>query len=260
LNPGPVSTAAISLDTISLVWGSLARMLPEFAKSWGLRLISAGLTAPENPLNRFVEFTMLKQLLAKLEIDCVLDVGANCGQFARHLRAIGYHGKIISFEPVPDEFAKLRRSFSNDPAWSGQPIALGKETGTLQLKIPELTVLSSFLDIKESLEVRTQEVEVRRLDELFPSLFPKSPAPKVFLKMDTQGYDLNVFRGAEGCINEIRGLVSEISVQPSYKDQPGYLDSLAVYERAGFDLYHLSVVNRTADGGLRELNAYMKRR
>jgi FkbM family methyltransferase len=236
-------------------------MFPEFMKFWGLRLISAGLNAPENPLDRFLEFTMLKQLLAKLEIDCVLDVGANDGQFARNLRAIGYRGRIISFEPVPEVFARLRRAFENDPAWSGHPIALGNETGTMQMKIPPaLTVLSSFLDLEESREVRTEEVEVRRLDELLPSLLANTAVSHVFLKMDTQGYDLNVFHGAEGCLSEIRGLVSEISVCPLYKNQPHYLESLATYERAGFDLYHLSTVNRTPGGGLQELNAYLKRR
>jgi hypothetical protein len=101
---------------------------------------------------------------------------------------------------------------------------------------------------------------VRRLDELFPSLMANAAAAKVFLKMDTQGYDLNVFQGAEGCITEIRGLVSELSVQPLYKNQPRYLEALATYEGAGFDLYHLSVVNRASGGGLQELNAYLKRR
>jgi len=236
-------------------------MLPEFLKLGGLKLISAGLKAPENPLDRFIEFTMLKDLLAKLEIDCVLDVGANCGQFARHLRAIGYRGRIISFEPNPEEFTRLQRSFSRDPAWFGHPIALGKQTGTLQLKIPGLTVLGSFLDLQnDPSELRTTEVEVRRLDDLFPSLMAKAAAAKVFLKMDTQGYDLNVFDGAVGCISQIRGLVSEISVRPLYKGQPHYLESLLMYQRAGFDLYHLSVVNRGADGGVQELNAYLKRR
>jgi hypothetical protein len=101
---------------------------------------------------------------------------------------------------------------------------------------------------------------VSRLDELFPSLMVNAAAAKVFLKMDTQGYDLHVFEGAAGCISQIRGLVSEISVRPLYKDQPHYLESLVTYEQAGFDLYHLSVVNRETGGGLQELNAYLMRR
>ena len=58
---------------------------------------------------------------------------------------------------------------------------------------------------------------MRRLDEVFPSLMANSAAAKVFLKMDTQGYDLNVFHGAEGCLNEIRGLVSEFLCSRSTK-------------------------------------------
>jgi FkbM family methyltransferase len=235
-------------------------MVPEFIKPWGLRLIAAGLNAPENPLDRFVEFTILKQLLAKLEIDCVLDVGANEGQFARNLRTIGYRGRIISFEPVREVFARLCRAFEKDERWCGYPFALGDIAGTMQMKIPpQLTVLSSFLDLAEQREVRTQDVEVHRLDELLPSLLADSVAPKVFLKMDTQGYDLNVFHGAEGSLSDICGLVSEISVNPLYKSQPHYLDALATYERAGFNLFHLSTVNRAPGGGLQELNAYMKR-
>jgi FkbM family methyltransferase len=236
-------------------------VVPQLVKQWGLKAISAGLNAPENVLDRFVEFTMLKKLLVRLGIDCVLDVGANDGQFARNLRAIGYRGQIISFEPVPEVFAGLRRAFENDRAWSGHAFALGNEKGTMRIKIPpQLTVLSSFLDLQEQREVRMEEVEVHRLDELLPSLLPNIAASKVFLKMDTQGYDLKVFHGAEGCLSEIHGLVSEISVAPLYKDQPHYLESLTTYERAGFDLYHLSTVNRTSCGGLEELNAYLMRR
>jgi hypothetical protein len=65
-------------------------------------------------------------------------------------------------------------------------------------------VLGSFLDPQNApSELRTVEVEVRKLDEVFPSLMANTAAAKVLLKMDTQGYDLNVFHGAEGCLNEI---------------------------------------------------------
>ena len=78
--------------------------------------------------------------------------------------------------------------------------------------------------------------------------------------MDTQGYDVEVFRGASGCIGDVRGLQSELSVQPMYQGMPHYVEALDVYRTAGFDLHNLSVVNRTADGGFVELNCFMRRR
>ncbi|HSC47142.1 MAG TPA: FkbM family methyltransferase, partial [Gammaproteobacteria bacterium] len=47
----------------------------------------------------------LCQLFAKLDIDCVLDVGANQGQYGAMLRKAGYRGRIVSFEPVAKTYA-----------------------------------------------------------------------------------------------------------------------------------------------------------
>jgi hypothetical protein len=77
--------------------------------------------------------------------------------------------------------------------------------------------------------------------------------------MDTQGYDLKVFAGAQGCLHSIQALQSEISVVPIYHNMPHYVESLVTYERAGFELFNLSVVSRTGKGGLQELNCFMKR-
>ena len=103
------------------------------------------------------------------------------------------------------------------------------------------------------------EVDVRRLDGLLPALLRNLPSPRLFLKMDTQGYDLEVFRGAKNCLNWIVGLQSEISVIPLYTGMPHYLESLREYEEHGFHLHHLAVVNRTINQDLLELNCYMRR-
>lgn len=60
-------------------------------------------------------------------------------------------------------------------------------------------------------------------------------------------------------IQHISGLQSEISVRPLYHGMPHYLEALAVYEDAGFELFDLTVVTRTSEGGLQELNCFMKR-
>jgi hypothetical protein len=68
-----------------------------------------------------------------------------------------------------------------------------------------------------------------------------------------------VFEGAGGCLTQLVGLESELSVVPLYKGMPHYLDALKMYEGAGFVLHHLAAVSRTAEGGVCELNCFMHR-
>jgi len=212
-------------------------------------------------MERFSELVHLRRLLEILNINCVLDVGANRGQYARELREIGYRGHIISFEPIEGEFRTLCEAFKNDTKWEGYQCALGCENGSKPFHVnTRLSVLSSFLPrINEEHDVAVQEVEIRRLDSLFPALVEKIPNPRVFLKMDTQGYDLEVLAGAEAVINAIFGLQSELSVRPLYRNMPCYLDALTSYGDYGFELYNLSVVNRVVSGDLLEMNCFMKR-
>ena len=207
------------------------------------------------------ELSYLRQLLTQLQVDCVLDVGANVGQFACELRGIGYRGQIVSFEPITSVFSALQRSFAGDPKWRGFHMALGAKEDSMTITIPKLTVMSSLLESGESEDgARKESVAVKRLDQILPALKQEIGVSRVFLKMDTQGYDLEVFKGAAGCIDGILGIQSELSVQPLYKNMPHYLESLDTYEQAGFELYNLSVVNRVESGGLLELNCFMRRR
>ena len=120
--------------------------------------------------------------------------------------------------------------------------------------------MSSMLETRSRWgDVETEDVEVKRLDDIFGTIVSDLVSPRVLLKMDTQGYDLKVFAGAQGCLQSIQALQSELSIVPLYQNMPHYLESLATYERAGFQLFNLSVVSRTRDGGLQELNCFMKR-
>ncbi len=229
-------------------------------KPLALRLVAAGLRLPEWQIDRVIEMARLRDLLRSLAVDCVLDVGANHGQYAADLRAVGYRGRIISFEPVRREFDELQGAFAHDRHWSGFQIALGSTNGTANLMVPEATVFSSFLTPLRPMPGTTQaDVEVRRLDSVLPRLLPETPRPRVFLKMDTQGFDLEVFRGAEQCLGWIVGLQSEVSVEPIYAGMPHYLESLREYEAHGYLLHHVAVVNRTSQQDLLELNCYMRR-
>ncbi len=230
------------------------------AKRLALSGVRHRLRMPENAVGRYQELYYLAALLDLLEINCVIDVGANQGQFASELRTIGYQGFIVSFEPVERVFSALEAAFRGDPRWRGYRIALGSESGTGTINvIPNLTVMSSLLTPRGRWTKIEQEiVEIRRLDDLLDEILSPVPDPRVFLKMDTQGYDLQVFRGAGACTSRIHGLQSELAVKALYDGMPTYTQSLAEYQAAGFELFNLTVVSRGAQGELQELNCFMR--
>jgi FkbM family methyltransferase len=194
---------------------------------------------PRTHLNDFVKWSTLCDVLEKLRINCVFDVGANRGQFASTLRATGYQGRIVSFEPLPGEFGILSHRFRSDSLWRGMNYALGDEDCVMPFhNVVESTALSSFHGLKTSNRpVQVIPVTVKRLDDVYGQLVADLPNPRVFLKCDTQGFDHKVVSGANGIIHHILGMQSEIVVSsPYYKDTVPYYENLAKYEALGFGL------------------------
>lgn len=236
----------------------MAHRLIKSIATWS---IARGLKLPESAIDRYVELTYLKQLLEMLDVNCVLDVGANQGQFAQELRAIGYSGWIVSFEPVGHIFGILAERFAKDQKWKGLQLALGREDTFAEIYVHELSVMSSILkSIRDEHTTRKESIPVRRLDGVLPGIVEQISEPRFFLKMDTQGFDLEVFSGAQNSLKHIVGMQSELSVQPLYEDMPHYTQVLNAYEEAGFELFNLSVVNRIQSGGLLEVNAFFLNR
>src|SRR5882724_7760563 len=87
--------------------------------------------------------THLSQLLPKLGIDCVLDVGANQGQYGSMLRRTGYRGRIISYEPVKASFDILKARAAKDPHWRVCNYALGAKAGAKTIHVSRSSVMAS---------------------------------------------------------------------------------------------------------------------
>jgi FkbM family methyltransferase len=190
----------------------------------------------------------LRELFRRHAVDTVLDVGANEGQYVDFLRTyVGYEGRIISFEPVPELARALAAKAANDSRWSVYPIALGREDTTLPLTVMANSDLSSFLrpdgtsigmeSVNKALTAqRVEPVSVRRLDGVLAELQRSHTIGNAYLKIDTQGYDLHVLQGAGEAISRFVALQTEVSFLPLYHDAPDLATSLNAFKAAGFDV------------------------
>lgn len=187
----------------------------------------------------------LRNLFALRDINCVLDVGANYGQYGTMLRDAGYRGRIISFEPVSASYQRLQQTAAKDGNWDTYNFALGSMEGEQEINVTAASDFASFLPPSEFSKntfgdvvtiAKTERVHIKRLDDIFATVTKKQPQSNIHLKMDTQGYDLDVFRGAKNSLQNITSIQSELSVLPVYEGMPDYLESLATYRNAGFEI------------------------
>ena len=194
----------------------------------------------------------LRSIIEEFNIDLILDVGANEGQFARQLRKF-YKGTIHSFEPVSSTCESLRISAQDDSMWHVHQFALGSQEEQREINVYGRSEFSSLLMsneygntrfAEEVQTVRSERILVRRLDTVLDEVSSGPVSPRIFLKMDTQGFDLEVFRGLGTKLRHVYALQSEISVLPIYKGMPHWTESILTYERAGFSIAGMFPVTR----------------
>jgi len=211
-------------------------------------------------LERYLEINddhaMFIKMLQTFKINSVFDVGANIGQFGVLLREIGYRGKIISFEPLSDSHHKLSELHANDPLWLiAPPMAVGDYDGTVDINISNRPTSSTILNMlethteaaKDSFIVATETVEIHKLDTVSAKYIGKGD--RIFLKVDTQGYEYQVLSGASNLLNSVIGIQLELSLTPLYAEHKLYDEIIAKMKELGFELWSISNVFRNASTG-----------
>lgn len=182
----------------------------------------------------------LPHVLKQQNIHTVIDVGANAGQFSSNLRAGGFSGTIVAFEPIPAMAKVLQQRFAADRLFRVHNCGLGEEEGEMNLNVFEGNDFSSFLSTNEQSKKFFQKhtelkevikVPVHRLDQIGGI---DNKADNLLLKLDTQGFDLKVFAGATALLPQIKAVLIECSVIPLYEGMPDFLASLQAFRSAGF--------------------------
>lgn len=185
-----------------------------------------------------------RAMIEHLRIDTVLDVGANVGQYASHLRGTGYKQLIVSFEPLTQAFAMLQAEAHSDPHWSVLNIAIGGEDGEADINIAGSNASSSLLPMLEthiryapgSQYVSREHVRVETLDTATREVLSREN--RVLLKIDTQGYEHQVINGARLLLRQVHLIECELSLVPLYEGQYLFLDMVCLLDRCGFKPVH----------------------
>ena len=132
--------------------------------------------------------------------DCVWDVGANVGYYTERLSKLARY--VVAFEPVPESCGQIdSKGLKNVECL---PIALGDQTCEMPMFIDHQF---SSLALASSAGARPQTVRVARGDDL-----TSLPRPTV-IKVDVEGYELEVIRGMHEVLNHVRALFLEVHFQ-----------------------------------------------
>lgn len=125
--------------------------------------------------------------------DTVWDVGANVGHYTRKFaEAIGRDGKVVAFEPFPSTVKRLRAAVSGLENVLVQPIALGAESGTMTMEGGSDALAATSRVVEGPATGSDTEVEIATGDAIVTRKLAAAPA---VLKIDTEGFELDVLRG-----------------------------------------------------------------
>ena len=184
-----------------------------------------------------------KQILEFYNIDVVLDIGANAGQYAQALRGdIGYAHRIVSFEPSSAAFKLLRANAKGDPAWEVFNYAIGDTDEKREINIASNSESSSFLSMlpahlrcePSSKYIGKEIIDVKRLDSLFGDLC--KAAKNVYMKIDTQGFERRVLNGAEASLAHIDTIQVEMSLVPLYAGESLFNEMCSLMNNKGYTM------------------------
>ena len=186
--------------------------------------------------------------IRELGANVVLDVGANTGQFALHLRWAGWEGRIVSYEPLTTAFGALSRTAAKDPQWQVFNVALGATKGTAPIHIAANSQSSSLLPMleahrsaaPESAYVGEETVDVVPLDDALAGVVAESD--RLCMKLDCQGYEGQVLDGASKSLEQTVMVIMELSLVDLYEGAMRFDEAVPRMRDDGFVLASIDPV------------------
>jgi len=173
-----------------------------------------------------------------------IDVGANVGDFSAAARFLYPEAQLHAFEPNPVHHATLRRRFQADARATVHACALASREELRDLHVTGADSLASLLSPAVGLaeqfgqaaaQTTTLRVPTRRLDTVLS--IEQLPSPRL-LKIDVQGAELEVLRGAGAQLAHFACVKLEVSFEAYYAGQAQFSEVISLMSQHGFRSFH----------------------
>lgn len=193
----------------------------------------------------------------------ILDVGAARGEAAQWALSVFPGATLHSFEPVASEFAALERASQGNPRWHVYNLALADKAGTRDMVICDRIKQASSFFTPAQASIRgwpeqdfsarhVEHVTVTTLDEFAAS---HSLGPIDILKLDVQGAEREVLRGAGATLANVRYVITEVAFQQMYEGGCFFADIVEELHAHGRYLRAFANEFRDGDGRLVQADA-----
>jgi len=148
-------------------------------------------------------FYDLDRLYPAWRPEVVLDVGANKGDFAAKFLSHYPLAKVSCFEPTSKTFAELAKRFQGSPNVQTFNMGISSSAGTVEFEVSDHSVTNRIVDQESALSAnaKTETVVLAALDEFVEEQKVNSVG---YLKIDTEGHELDVLAGAKNLISTNR--------------------------------------------------------
>lgn len=162
--------------------------------------------------------------IKKIKVKTVIDIGSNKGQFLLLCSKYFPYANFFSFEPQLDQLEIQKKFFRNKIKIKFFNFALGETEKISILYVTSRKDSSSMYKINKKL-VKNKDYEITEKKEIkikkISNILKKKDLKKnILVKIDVQGYELNVIKGFEKLITEVKYLLIEVSNNEVYKKQP----------------------------------------
>ena len=175
-------------------------------------------------------------LLPKDKINTIIDVGSNKGQFILLSKKFYPNCTIYSIEPITEIFNKLKKNFENYNKIKFYNLALGNKNTIKKIFITKRQDSSSILKPRKNIHtsynlINNQKIKIIKSSEILTNHQIKK---KILVKIDVQGYEIEVLKGFGKKIKNINYILIEVTKGKIYKKQPSYVEIYKFLKKKNF--------------------------